>query len=582
MELREWLIILGLILMAIIVIDGVRRLQRQRQSLRLDAGRAAQHEKSADDVARQTRWELPNGGARVVKEATVQPPPDPRQSSAFERQRLKTRVPEHEAPAANATASARTSAPAAPSEASAVASTVASTTTTATAERSTEAAAPSTETAAPLPHRTDVEADAMTDAEGQHETPSAGHKPISAAEHDARAHLPVAETENAGLSNQSVAPALRPVPENAAEQAHNDDDAFHEDDELAPEPFDVPEEEAVDDPRYEGLSEMLWRRPLDAIAHLKEVMAERRVQKATAREEARIRRLEARARRAEEKEKRRAEKEEAAQQLAHEKALAQQVQQREEQRRTQRSSAAYHDDPLAPLNDHDPLFASPTSRHGARDVIADQKDEYADPYSRYQDAPAEAYDDEPYVEKPEDEWDEREALSDYHPDIARARRHLVNGTQARTTLASASEVIAIAVMARDGDTFDGLTLLKLMLACGLRYCTATRVFHRFETDDDQSPLQFSVIDTLKPGEFPLEEMDAFSTKGVWLLMPMPGAHELSTAFEALYETARAIARYLDGELRDENQSVITAQTVEFSRQRVQEFERRAKLYKASH
>lgn len=363
------------------------------------------------------------------------------------------------------------------------------------------------------------------------------------------------------------------------------------DDELAPEPFDVPEEEAVDDPRYEGLSEILWRRPLDMFAHLREVLAARRVRKEEAREAARIRRLEARARRAEEKEKRRAEKE-AAQQHARAEALALQAQQQEEDERArqQQTASIRHRDPLASLDDDDPLFA-PSHREERTSYSSQDTSEYADDYDdedrdyrdeeggqRGDNASAQyaAYEDE-------QEWEDNDyAASERHPDIERAHRHLVNGTQARETLAAASEVIAIAVMARDGDTFDGMVLLKLMLACGLRYCPTTRVFHRFETDDDRSPLQFSVIDTLKPGEFPLDEMDEFTTKGVWLLMPMPGAHELSAAFEAMYETARAIARYLDGELRDENQSVITAQTVEFSRQRVQEFERRAKLYHASH
>ncbi len=36
MELREWLIILGLALVTLIVIDGVRRLKRQRRVPRLD------------------------------------------------------------------------------------------------------------------------------------------------------------------------------------------------------------------------------------------------------------------------------------------------------------------------------------------------------------------------------------------------------------------------------------------------------------------------------------------------------------------------------------------------------------------
>ena len=228
------------------------------------------------------------------------------------------------------------------------------------------------------------------------------------------------------------------------------------------------------------------------------------------------------------------------------------------------------------MDDDDPLF-SPSLRDDrecdAGHTPRDDGIPHVDPYRRSDGSDREGA-------APADDSEYRPAARP--PDVERAYRHLVNGAQARETLASATDVIAIAVMAREGGTFEGLVLLKLLLACGLRYCPTTRMFHRFESDDDQSPLQFSVIDTLKPGEFPLDDMAHFSTKGIWLLMPMPGARELSMAFEAMYETARAVARYLNGDLRDENQSVITAQTVEFSRQRVQEFERRAKLHRATH
>ena len=71
MELREWLILLGLVLVAIIVVDGVRRLQRQRRVPRLDR---AGTEDSTDDAGNpaveeeeeRDNWELPNGGYRVV------------------------------------------------------------------------------------------------------------------------------------------------------------------------------------------------------------------------------------------------------------------------------------------------------------------------------------------------------------------------------------------------------------------------------------------------------------------------------------------------------------------------------------
>ena len=40
-----------------------------------------------------------------------------------------------------------------------------------------------------------------------------------------------------------------------------------------------------------------------------------------------------------------------------------------------------------------------------------------------------------------------------------------------------------------------------------------------------------------------------------------------------------LVRNLGGELKDENHSVMTAQTIEFARQRVQEFERRHRLHR---
>lgn len=516
MELREWLIILGLILMAIIVIDGVRRLQRQRQSSPTVSPSDTVDNKSEEAVARETAWELPNGGARVVESATVSKPE--RQESAFERRGLKTRFP---------------SKPADESDIPDLSL----------------AAHEAVDTAQQPPH----EAPAYDDAPDT-ETYSTHHHTLNEDE-------PKQDDMHSAVHDEHDAQDLSAVDET-----------------LAPEPLDIAdgddqlaeglEEEHVEDPRYEGLSEILWRRPMDGIAHFREAAAERREKRAEAREDARIKRLEARERRAEEKERRKEEKRKAQEAATRE----------QRERDAQRGREAERDELLAPLHDDDPLFSSyedePTHTPAPRQVPrtherqpAPSHDDSYDEHDEYQPtARADAFDD---------------GFSSQYPDIARAKRHLVDGQHARQVLASASDVIAIAVMARDKVGFDGLTLLKLLLACGLRYCTATRVFHRFEADDDNSPLQFTVIDTLKPGEFPLDDMAQFTTAGVWLLMPMPGPEDVTGAFDAMYETARVMARYLDGELRDENQNAMTAQTVDFARQRAQEFERRTKLYHAS-
>ena len=166
-----------------------------------------------------------------------------------------------------------------------------------------------------------------------------------------------------------------------------------------------------------------------------------------------------------------------------------------------------------------------------------------------------------------------------HPAVERAKRNPVHAERARDALSDAEEVIVISVLSRDEGGFHGPDLLNLMLACGLRYCHEMGVFHRFETESDDSALQFTMVNVLKPGVFDLDGMDDFVTPGVTFLMPLPSAHDSAAAFEAMFETAMVLVRNLGGELKDENRSVMTAQTVEFARQRVQEFERRHRLHR---
>lgn len=165
-----------------------------------------------------------------------------------------------------------------------------------------------------------------------------------------------------------------------------------------------------------------------------------------------------------------------------------------------------------------------------------------------------------------------------HPVLERAARGMIEGESARTALADAEEIVVISVMSRDEDGFHGPDLLQLVLACGLRL-DDRGVFHRFETESSQSPLQFSMVNVVKPGTFDLEAMEEDATPGVTFLMPMPSAESSREAFEAMFETAMVLVRNLGGELKDENHSVMTGQTVEFARQRVHEFERRWRLHR---
>lgn len=145
--------------------------------------------------------------------------------------------------------------------------------------------------------------------------------------------------------------------------------------------------------------------------------------------------------------------------------------------------------------------------------------------------------------------------------------------------AAPDEVLVINVMARRGEMFLGDALLASMISCGLRYGEMD-IFHRFETPDGKGKVLFSLANMVKPGTFELDAMDTFETPGVCLFLALPTGGDSLRAFELMAETAQTLARDLGAELKDEQRSVMTRQTIEHSRQRVVEYERKRRLAKA--
>jgi cell division protein ZipA len=137
----------------------------------------------------------------------------------------------------------------------------------------------------------------------------------------------------------------------------------------------------------------------------------------------------------------------------------------------------------------------------------------------------------------------------------------------------AQEVIVINVLARAGEKFEGPALQRLLEACGLLYGDMD-IYHRHETTDTASPVQFSVASAVEPGTFRPAEIASLSTPGISFFMSLPGPGNALQAFNFMYETAQAVVRNLGGELKDEHRSVMTAQTAEHCRQRIREFERK--------
>lgn len=525
MELREWLIILGLGLVTVIVLDGVRRYKRQRSVPRLDqagADSTSSPESASDTTTVSSNsesqcgepdtavdWELPNGGARVIKPAQYdevaakpklerQDHPGPSRVLSEFRQRQRasagSSLQDQDAPGPRVAFSQ-------PGRAG--------------------------DDAAEKPHdgthRTDLKEPVISQSQNTtaQDVPGARREPeVQLPDDDTATDYQPSESKQPPASRADDAREQEDVHSNGQQHTDTEYPEYEEED------YRLVDLEGMGDSFKEG------SRRVGTSVHrfgtsLQRSMNERREQKRKQRQTEK-----------EEKARLRAE------QQAEEKAA------RDAARRKQEA------------DDQQKRAAEDRARR-EEELNASLQAEYDAMYATGNETEQRAGSAEPEVAS--------------HPVMEKALHSAVVAEHAKDSLSGAGEVIIISVMSRDEAGFSGSRLLNLMLACGLRYDSVMGILHRFETEDSTSSLQFSMVNAVKPGTFPVTMQEEFSTPGVTLLMPLPGAEDTSAAFEAMVETAMVIVRHLGGELKDENQSVMTAQTVEFSRQRVQEFERRYRL-----
>ena len=140
--------------------------------------------------------------------------------------------------------------------------------------------------------------------------------------------------------------------------------------------------------------------------------------------------------------------------------------------------------------------------------------------------------------------------------------------------APVEEVLVISVISRDESGFKGPALLQNILESGLRFGEMD-IFHRHESMAGNGEILFSMANAVKPGIFDLDDIDHFSTRAVSFFLGLPGPRHPKQAFDVMVAAARKLAHELNGELKDDQRSVLTAQTIEHYRQRIVEFERRA-------
>ncbi|MFT5708806.1 MAG: cell division protein ZipA, partial [Oceanospirillaceae bacterium] len=127
-------------------------------------------------------------------------------------------------------------------------------------------------------------------------------------------------------------------------------------------------------------------------------------------------------------------------------------------------------------------------------------------------------------------------------------------------------VLIVTVVAKD-QYLNGAVLRHVVEACGMEFGDM-KVFHRFEDGADQGAVQFSMANAINPGTFNIDDMDDTATPGVSFFMSMDEPIDPKKAFECMIATAETVATHLNGDLLDDDRSVIRPQTKEHYRERV--------------
>ncbi len=96
-------------------------------------------------------------------------------------------------------------------------------------------------------------------------------------------------------------------------------------------------------------------------------------------------------------------------------------------------------------------------------------------------------------------------------------------------------------------------------------------------DHPEGPALLRVASMAAPGRLPLERPQGFTCPGLTLFTQIPGPKPGAALYAEMVTLAQRLAESLGGEVRDETHSTLTRQTMDHTRHRILDFERRLRI-----
>lgn len=145
-------------------------------------------------------------------------------------------------------------------------------------------------------------------------------------------------------------------------------------------------------------------------------------------------------------------------------------------------------------------------------------------------------------------------------------------------LAEDSKVVTVRIMPPPKAYFPAEELILALREVGLRHGQFD-IFHRL-ADGNQERIRYSVASLVEPGSFDLSNLKESKYLGISIFMVLPAPEDGVELFDEMLETARDIAKRIDGRLVDSQGSTMSVQRERYMREEVIEFLRQHKQSEA--
>lgn len=139
-------------------------------------------------------------------------------------------------------------------------------------------------------------------------------------------------------------------------------------------------------------------------------------------------------------------------------------------------------------------------------------------------------------------------------------------------LADDSMVVTVRIMPQPGTQFPAEQLILALRAARLQH-GQYGIFHCLD-DNDAGRIRYSVASLVEPGSFDLSKLKESTYKGISIFMVLPAPENGVGLFDDMLQTARSVAKEIDGHLLDERGGALSVQRERYMREEVIDFLRR--------